>query len=292
MPISYSKQLSLMKYLLLLFYFLNIGLLVFAQAEKIWETEAVFKFPETVVLDNKRECLYISNLSQIPADGLYYGNDFVSKMTKSGEIVQLDWIDNLTSPTGLGIFKDKLYIVERFGVVEYDLEGDSISNKFLIKNAGFLNDIAIDDKGNIYISDTDNNTIHRIEEGKVENWIESDEITKINGILYDNGKLILGVNGDKSVKSVDIQTKDIEHIARIDFEQGAIDGIEKIGNDYLVSNFYGVLYQVKKDGSVKEILNFQQSQTACANFAYIEKEKLLLVPAMWNHKVIGMRVNF
>jgi DNA-binding beta-propeller fold protein YncE len=276
-----SKKKSLFFVLFLLSGMLSIN----AQLVKLWETKEIFKAPESLVFDPQRGFLYVSNLIKDVHDGSFYGDGFISKTNMNGEIIKAEWITNLTAPTGVSIFNDMLYIVERFGVVIYDLKQDKISNRYLIQNTSFLNDITVDLDTNIYITDSGSKTIYKIKNGNVEKWLETEEISYLNGILYDDGKLIIGVNGDTSLKSVDIKTKEIQKIAMLG--EGAIDGIKKCGDDYLVSHFQGNIYLVKKNGEVKELLNTREQKIDCADFEYIEDENMIIVPALWNNKLIG-----
>ena len=199
-----------------------------AQIEKIWETEPVFKYPESAVYDKSRDVVYVSNYTMGVSNGSIYGNAYISKVTKDGEIIELEWLGNLTTPTGITIAFDKLYIVERFGIVEYDLKGDSISNKYLIKETKFLNDISIGMDTSIYVSDSKSNIIYRIKNSKVEKWLESELIKNTNGILVDSEQLIAGVNSDNYLKSINIKTKTISNIAFLG--EGEIDGIKTFGS--------------------------------------------------------------
>jgi len=201
--------------------------------------------------------------------------------------LEFDWIKNLTTPTGICIFNDKLYIVERFGIVEYDLKADKISNKILIKTTNFLNDITIDSDGSIYVSESDSNVIYRIKDREVEKWLDSAAISRPNGILVDDGKLIVGVNSDNYLKAVNISDKEIVQIAHLG--PGIIDGIKKCGEDYLVSHFLGNLYLVKPSGVVKELLNTRDAKINIADFEYVEDKELIVIPALWNNKLIGYR---
>ena len=225
---------------------LSIVLLVFlsslridAQINKIWETGEIFKAPESVVYDQKRGVLYVSNYTRQMKDGLSYGDCSVSKVSKKGEIINFNWISNLTSPTGLYLFKDMLYIVERFGIVEYDLNLDKVSNKYFISQASLLNDVTVDTDSNIYVTDSYKKTIYRIKNGEVIKWMDTVEISYPNGIEYDEGKLIIVVNGDGFLKSIDIETKEIHNIAYLG--EGSLDGIKKCDEGYLVSNYYGLV---------------------------------------------------
>jgi len=258
-----------------------------AQPIKLWETGEIYKAPESVAYDSKRGFLYISNYTQGLKTGSSYGDHSVSKANLQGEILEFDWIKNLTTPTGICIFNDKLYIVERFGIVEYDLKANKISNKILIKTTNFLNDITVDSDGRIYVSESDSNVIYRIKDREVEKWLDSVAISRPNGILFDNGKLIVGVNGDNYLKAVNISNKEIVEIAHLG--PGIIDGIKKCGEDYLVSHFLGNLYLVKPSGEVKELLNTRDAKINIADFEYIEDKELIVIPALWNNKLIGYR---
>jgi sugar lactone lactonase YvrE len=209
----------------------------------------------------------------------------VSKANLQGEILKFDWINNLTSPTGICIFNDKLYIVDRFGVVEYDLKTDKISNKYFIKTVNFLNDITVDSDGNIYVSESDTNVIYRIKNREVEKWLDSVAVSRPNGVLFDDGKIIVGVNSDNCLKAVNISNKEITQIAHLG--PGIIDGIKKCGDGYLVSHFLGNLYLVKPTGEVKELLNTRDAKINIADFEYIADKGLIIIPAMQNNKLLG-----
>jgi DNA-binding beta-propeller fold protein YncE len=259
----------------------------FPQATKVWETNEIFKGPESVAYDSARGLLYISNYTSGLKVGGPYGNHSIAKARLNGELMQLHWIKNITTPTGICIFKDKLYIVERFGVVEYDLKGDSVSNKYYIKTSNFLNDITVDPDTNIYVSESDSDVIYKIKNGKVEKWIESSKISRTNGILADGNKLIIGVISDSSIKAVDLAKKDISVIAQL--KSGIIDGIKKCGSNYLVSHFEGNLYLVSSKGEIKELINTRNEKMNIADFEYIEDKKMIVIPALHNNKLLGFR---
>lgn len=118
-------------------------------------------------------------------------------------------------------------------------------------------------------------------------WLSDKSISRTNGILFDNGKLIVGVNSDSTLKAIDVKTKAISPIAQL--KKGIIDGIKPIGDDYLVSFFEGNLFRVTKAGKVTQLLNSRNIHNL-ADFEYIESKRLLVVPALWQHKVIGYRL--
>jgi sugar lactone lactonase YvrE len=259
-----------------------------AEPVKIWETDEIFKAPESAVYDGKRGFLYISNCNSSLNNGSPYGQQCISKANTKGELIKFDWIENLTKPTGICINDDKLYIVERFGVVVYDLKTDNISDKFYIKTSNFLNDITVDPDGGIYVSESDTNLIYKILGRNVEKWLDSEEISQPNGVLFDDGKLIVGVNSDNFLKAVDISSKQITKIAHLG--PGIIDGIKKCGDGYLVSHFLGNLYLVKPSGQVTELINTRDAEINIADFEYISDKDMVIVPAMRKNKLICYRL--
>jgi len=154
---------QIVKLLLVLFLFSG-SIRIDAQMNMIWETGEDFKAPESVVYDQKRDVLYVSNYTKRTNDGVSYEDCSISKVDRNGKIIKYDWIPNLTSPTGICIFKDMLYIVERFGIVEYDLNLDKVNNRFFISQASFINDVTVDADTNIYVTDSGGKAIYRINE--------------------------------------------------------------------------------------------------------------------------------
>lgn len=254
-----------------------------AQLIKIREIDSVLKAPESVAYDAIRNCLYISNYNKYPRNGMMYNEDYITKADLDGNILETVFVNGLTCPTGICVLKNRLYIVERFGLVVYDLQLDKVENRYRINDTRFLNDVTVDPEGTVYISDSDSDVIYRIKNGKLERWLNREEINKTNGILIDGINLLAGVNADNSLKAVNINDMTITRIATL--PPGIIDGIKKCGDDYLVSIYEGNLYLVSKSGEVTELLNTRSEQIFCADFEYIDEMNLLIVPALKNNKL-------
>ncbi|MBN2613887.1 MAG: hypothetical protein JXB00_20180 [Bacteroidales bacterium] len=254
-----------------------------AQLTKVWESDTVFRGPESVAYDAVRNCLYVGNLNTNPRNGMTYNEDFVSKTDLDGKIIELEFVKNLTGPTGICVAQNRLYIVERFGVVVFNLSENRVETRYRINEPRFLNDISVDDMGNIYVSVSDSDVIYRISGRKVEQWLTGKEIDKTNGVLADGDKLIVGVNSDSTLKAVNIADKKITTIAQL--PKGIIDGIKKHKKGYLVSYFEGSLYLVENTGKYTELLNTRNEKINCADFEYIEEKGLVIIPALRNNKV-------
>lgn len=258
-----------------------------AQPVKLWEIDSTYPAPESVAYDSIRDVLYVSNYTGRVKEGAMYNSHFISKVHLDGTPIDLEWIGNITTPTGICIYADKLYIVERFGVVEYDLKKDEISNRYRIYSCCFLNDITVDKDTNIYVSVSDTNLIYRIRKGQVEHWLETDQVRKPNGILYNNNKMLVVDNADHYFKSVNLETLEVNNIAYLG--SGILDGIRPCSDDYLVTDFLGNLYRVSMEGNVEELINTREEKIFLADFEYIEGKDLLIIPALWNNKLIGYR---
>lgn len=275
------KIIQLFLFLVLLIPVLNDP--VCAQLTKVWESDTIFKGPESVAYDDIRNCLYVSNYNRYPRDGMMYNEDFITKTDINGKVLENKFVNGLSCPTGICVLKDRLYIVERFGLVVFNLQSNKIETRYRINDTEFLNDVSVGADGTIYISDSGSDIIYRIKDGIFEKWLTSKEIDKTNGILVDGSKLLVGVNADSSLKAVNIKDKTIVKVASL--PPGIIDGIIKCGSGYLVSHYEGNLYLVRHGGEVIELLNTRSEEIKSADFEYIDKLNLLFIPALKNNKL-------
>lgn len=250
----------------------------------VWELSRKLKYPESVIYDGKRNLLYVSN---------YFnnGNEFISKINMNGEIENLKWISGLRQPSGLCISNDRLYAVDRRNLYEINIDSSKIIKSYPIPNALFPNDIAADELGNLYITDSQRNSIIKFSEGIFSDFMQSDRISNINGILYNDGKLIVGVSGDASIKQINLVDNNISTLTQI--ENGSVlDGIKYEGNgNYLFSDYNGRLFRLLKNGKTQELLNTKVPQRFCADFEFIKEKKLLIIPSLFDNRLRTYRID-
>ena len=264
---------------------------------KLWETDQELLTPESVIYDGKREVLYVSNFDNRynpNASGPDEYTGFISKVSLAGEILELRWISQLHAPCGLGIFQDKLYTVERSYLTEIDIDAGRVLNRYPVPGSDFLNDMAIDTEGNIYMTDTSPtwrpaSRVYRFSGGDVKIWAEGEHIDWSNGLCFHEDKLLLGNSGDGCLKTIDIDSKRIEKVACLG--AGVVDGIRVTGNgDYLVSHWEGQIYLVTGDGNVTELLDTIGDYNS-ADFEFIKDKNLLVVPTFVDNRVMAYRLN-
>ena len=250
---------------------------------ELWQTEKVFSISESVLWDSKRKVLYVTNFDQ-----LNMGNpnvyQYISEVSSEGEILNLKWIDSLNNPLGMTIYDDKLYVAERNQVAVIDLDKREITKRIDVPGSVFLNDIAIDEYGNIFISDSRKNVIWKLSDGVAEEWLSGPDVLDPNALYMHKGKLLYGNSGDNWLKAVDMTNKSISKIAR--FPKGFIDGIRVDSHgDLLVSLWKGKIYKVAKDGSITLILHTENKGQYSADFEYIPDKRLLIIPTFYNNTV-------
>jgi len=257
---------------------------------KEWETPVQFLTPESVLYDSQRKIFYVSNYNNLTSGET--ADDFISKVNSNGQIVELKWVSGLYNPTGLGLFGDKLYVAENTSLVEIDIKTGTISQRYQAPGAKFLNDVAVDSSGNIYISDSRVHAIFKFRQGTFEVWLKGDGISGPNGLFLDKGKLLYGNSGDASLKAVGLADKKIETIAR--FGQGAIiDGIKADGRgNYLVSDWNGWLYLISPAGEKKELLNTRAAGINIADFEFSQELNLIVIPTYTGNRLLTFRTIF
>jgi hypothetical protein len=69
------------------------------------------------------------------------------------------------------------------------------------------------------------------------------------------------------------------------------DGIEQVKpGEYLVSSWVGVVYYVKSDGNVKELLNTTEAKSNAADIGYDPVKKIVYVPTFVKNSVAAYQL--
>jgi hypothetical protein len=251
---------------------------------KLWETPAVFKTPESVCYDRQRNQFYVSNINGNPSEK--DSNGFISIMNTDGTVKTLQWITGLNAPKGLGIYGNDLYVADIDQVVRIDIEKGLILNKYQAPGATFLNDIALDGNGVVYVSDTDTHRVYMLKNDHVEPYLDSDKLSGANGLFVENGSLLIGTK--EAMYKVTLGDKNpipyIEHT-------GSIDGLEATGDGrYLISDWQGHVYLSEPGKSPELLLDTTPAKINAADIDYIGTMRLLLIPTFFDNRVMAYEV--
>lgn len=121
----------------------------------------------------------------------------------------------------------KLYVSDITDLVEIEIGNGKITNRYNAPGSKFLNDVVVDNQGNIYVSDTGTNSIYILDRNLMNNnnnnsaslqiWLQSPKLDAPNGLYFNdkNNKLIVTSNGADpkkpggSIKVVNLQNRTI-----------------------------------------------------------------------------------
>lgn len=254
---------------------------LFESTQKKWDSKKSDLLPESVVYDKKRAVLYYSNFDP-KGSKKNYPSGYISKVDMEGNIVESMFIDSLNSPTGICLQNDVLYITERDGLSCYSISSKKLIGKYAYPHGmKFANDIAVAEDGNVYITNTDTKSgivdIYILQNNHIEPWLSSEQLSQLNGILYDNGYLIVGNSGKNLLQKINIETKEIQTITCLG--SGVIDGIQKDENgNYLVSLWRGELLRITESGDVACLLRSDNTFNI-ADFEYVSEREELIIPS-------------
>ncbi|WP_193907641.1 SMP-30/gluconolactonase/LRE family protein [Cellvibrio polysaccharolyticus] len=253
------------------------------QLEQVWFTEGL-RTPESVLVHGSGDAkiLFVSEIEGQGADA--DGKGGVAKMSPDGKILNQDWVRGLNAPKGLGIFNDKLYVADLTEVVEIALDSGKILRKIAVADSVFLNDIAISTQGEVFVSDTRTNKVHRIVDGKAELWL--DNVTSANGLKVIDDQLIIGAG--EQLLSVD-REKNITVLAK-GFASG-IDGVEPVADgEFVVTCWVGLVYYVHADGRLEQLIDSREEKINTADLGYDPDTGIVYIPNFFKDSVTAYRL--
>ena len=269
---------------LFLILFFGINFLNAQRLEKVWQTTADLKTPESVLYDQEKDVIYVANINGDPS--AKDGNGFISVLKSDGSVKTLEWVKDLNAPKGLAIFKGKLYVADIDQLVEIDIEKGAVTAKYDAPGAVFLNDVTACMNGMIFVSDTRTAKIHVLNEGKFTVWMEGKPFESPNGLMAEKGKLLVG---DNNIYEVDIQTKKTTLLIK---DAGGVDGLEKNNQgDFVFSNWPGRIF-IHKNGETTKLLDTTAQELKTADIDYDLKNDLVLVPTFFDNKIVAYKIVF
>ncbi|WP_221394199.1 SMP-30/gluconolactonase/LRE family protein [Dyadobacter sp. NIV53] len=249
---------------------------------RIWSTEATLPIPESVLYNAQDKLLYVAQIDG--KSGEKDGKGGIAKVGLDGKIIAQDWITGLNAPKGMGKIGNKLYVADVTDIVEIDSKTGKILKKYEVEGAKFLNDLTIDAKGNIYVSDSDTKKVHLLSDGKVSTYFE--DLTRPNGLLSVGSDLLIADNGALKRLSGD---KKITTIA--EGMDKSTDGIEQVKpGEYIVSCWAGMVFYVKEDGTTEKLLDTSADQVNSADIGYDSIKKIVYVPTFMKNSVVAYQL--
>jgi sugar lactone lactonase YvrE len=269
-----------MKYILSLALALSLSSAFCQTLTLKWKSDTTLLVSESVAFDSKNNVLYVSCIDGKPEEK--DGKGYIGKVSPDGKVIAAQWVSGLDAPKGLGIFKDNLYVADVTKIVTINIPTGKITGSVEVPGSKFLNDIAVDSKGNVYASDTQTGKIHVLKDGKVDVFFESPEFKGVNGVLCVGNEFYIVdfATGTFYKLTADKKLSVVGKTA-----EGA-DGIVPIGNnEYLVSSWHGEVYLVNAKGESKKLIDTKEEKINAADIEYDAKTKTLYVPTFFANGV-------
>ena len=261
-----------------------------AAPKLLWEVKGLAQ-PESVVQDPATDSIYVSNIAGAVMQK--DGNGFISKLRPDGTFIAREWVKGLNAPTGMALHERTLYVADVDELVEINVASGEIAKRHEAKGAIFLNDVAVDQDGTVYVSDTPMNTIWRLKDGVFEPWLANDALNGPNGLLVQGDKLIVASFG----KLPDQGAPELGGLVAVDLKDqsvsklrgdpiGNLDGLQALEPGlYLVTDWAaGGLYRVDAKGKAERLIKLNKGS---ADFVYFPDKKTVLVPIMLSNALVA-----
>ena len=262
---------------------------------KAWEV--ALPVAETVAYDIESKVIYATGMGATPNSGVTW------KIALDGTVLAKDWATGLNQVRGSKLVGDSLFIAELQSLAKVDLATGKVAKRYEAPGAGMFNNIACDEVGNLYITDTPKNAIYKysVDRDVFEKWLESPDLEWPNGILYENGRLILAPWGTVTdpatwatevpgrMQTLDIATKEIRFLGGNEKPLANGDGLVGDGKgNYFVGDWMnGNIYLVNRDSESVLVATTNQGM---GDFTFVLGEELLLVPVGKLDKLYAFKV--
>lgn len=198
--------------------------------------------PEAVHYDADQDVYFVSNFNGDPAGD---ANGFVSRVGPEGEIESLRFMVGtpdcpLHGPRGMRIVGDILWVADADGLHGFDRHsGEHLDFIDFSQHApGFLNDVDADADGVLYLTDTGDARLFRIDNGQIEVLAAEQLESPPNGIVWYSqaDAFVLAPWGDGlDLKAWRPSASELFELGRLP-EGGNIDGLEEYDGRLIVAS--------------------------------------------------------
>ncbi|PKA97821.1 sugar phosphate isomerase/epimerase [Flavobacteriaceae bacterium MAR_2009_75] len=258
--------------------------------------DQILDTPENAYWDAGSKSWFISNLGgeKVTLENDGYG--WITRLDENENVLKNRWVEGLDAPTGMSSHDGHLYVADRGVLVKIRIKDGKIVKKIPLPGSRFANDVATTPEGNIYVSDTYENSIYRIDnKGIVEIFLQNEELECPNGLWVDGDDLIVATWGPMTneatfetsrkgtLKTVNLKTKEILAIGK-GLPIANFDGVVKYKGYYYATDWVGGrLLRISNTGIVSEVLTgFVQM----ADLGIDPERGILLIPEMSKNRFI------
>ncbi len=257
-----------------------------------------FQTPESVLYDRQHDVYLVSNINGNPTGT--DGNGFISRVSPSGRILALKWIDGrtpgvtLNAPKGLTISGDTLYVADITAVRLFDRRTGRDKGSIEIPGATFMNDLATGPEGSVYATDSGlkpdfspsgTDALYRIDRsGHVALLAKRPQVQAPNGVAaLPGGRIVVVTFNPTGEVTILAANGKVESVRRL--PKGQLDGVVVLsGGVLLVSSWAAsAVYRVAPGGTARVVV---PNVKAPADIGYDTKRNRVLIPLFMDNKVV------
>jgi hypothetical protein len=266
--------------------------------------EGGFATPESVLHDDVADVYLVSNIDGSPLEA--DDNGFISRVNPEGDIAELRWIDGadadvtLNAPKGMAIVGDTLYVADIDCVRLFVRSTGAPAGDICIEDALFLNDIAADANGVLYVTDTGmragaeglepagGGAVYRFTpDGRHAALARGDDLGNPNGIAFGERGGFVVTFGTGEIYQLGADGGRTAVLPAAEGRQ--LDGIVFTGDGGFLFSSWGdrAVHHVGPDGTVTRVLEDVESP---ADIGWDAQRRRVLVPLFMADRVLIQEV--
>jgi sugar lactone lactonase YvrE len=253
--------------------------------------------PESVLYEPTNDIYLVSNINGSPVEK--DNNGFISQLNPDGTVKNLKFISGgtngveLNAPKGLLIIADTLYVTDIDHVRKFDLASGAAKGYVHFPKATFLNDLAVDAAGALYVSDSGvspgkagmapngSAAIYKLEGEKISLVVKGKPLPEPNGLLVENGSVLFLTFNANTVNRLDAKGK-ISQTAQL--PTGELDGFVALEDGtWLISSWQGK--QVYRGNFSQPFEVVASELESPADIGFDSKRRRILVPLFLKNEV-------
>lgn len=155
--------------------------------EQTWRLQANFKSLESAAIAIDQESVFVSNVNGYSRNG----EGFISRLSMSGELLNLHWLRGLNAPTGLRVTGDTLWAVDFDRIVEISIGDRAIVREFPAPDEDpRLNDLFVTDDDMVFVTGSASSSIYVLKDDDLILWRHDPILLRYaNGIAADSQRV-------------------------------------------------------------------------------------------------------
>ncbi|MCA9738333.1 MAG: SMP-30/gluconolactonase/LRE family protein [Gemmatimonadota bacterium] len=267
-----------------------------ATEARITIADVGFATPESVLHDTISDVYLVSNINGDPLGR--DDNGFISRVAPDGSVIALKWIDGSTSdatlnaPKGMAVSGSSLFVADIDCVRIFDLASGAPTGEVCVPEATFLNDIAADEYGTLWVTDTGfsegfapsgTDAVYRMAaDGRMNAIAEGDFLGHPNGIAVGSRGIFVVTFGSGEVFTL---TADGERTTVLPASDRQLDGVEFVRDGGFMFSSWGeqAVLRVGPTGALRRIVTDIE---APADIGYDARRNRVLIPLFNANQVL------